>query len=156
MVQVYNLSDGENVYHTCSNIYLTNIILILLLLLSCSIAICYIRWCLLLLLIGPKVIFLLLPGSPAPVLLPSNFSTKNKKILQSCFLLFWFLIHIFQDIFVCLSSVSSMPGFSSVFIPRCVNDRSNSVARNFSKLLSILSDSFPKSSISLVELLLGK
>ena len=85
MVQVCNLSDGENVYHTCSNIYLTNIILILLLLLSCSIAICYIRWCLLLMLIGPKVIFLLLPGSPAPLLLPSNFSTKNKKSCRVVF-----------------------------------------------------------------------
>ena len=155
MVQVCKLSDGENVCHTCSNIYLTNIILILLLLLSCSSAICYIRWCLLLLLVGPKV-FLPTPRKCCTSIVTFKLLYEKQKILQSCFLLFWFLIHIFQDIFVCLSSVSSMPGFSSVFIPSCVNDRSNSVARNFSKLLSILSDSFPKSSISLVELLLGK
>ena len=103
-----------------------------------------------------KGYFLATPWKSCTIIVTFKLLYEKQKILQSCFLLFWFLIHIFQDIFVCLSSVSSMPGFSSVFIPSCVNDRSNSVARNFSKLISILSHSFPKSSISLVELLLGK
>ena len=49
----------------------------------------------------------------------------------------------------------TISGFSSVFIPSCVNNRSNSVVQSFGKQLSILSESFSKSYISLIGLLLG-
>ena len=165
LVQVCKLSDEGHICHTCSSristcVCFTNI-LILLLLLSCSIAICYIKWCLLLLFIGLDVIFFMLSTSPTPVLLPSNFFTKNHK---SCKVVFCSSSSLSTSSMIslyafCINRISfflfdTMSDFSSVFTPNCANDRSNSVVWSFGKQLSILSESFSKSYISLVGLLL--
>ena len=65
---------------------------------------------------------------------------KKPQILQSCFPFIWFVM-LFVSIGSAFFFFDKMSGFSSVFIPSCVNDRSNSVVGSFGKQLSILSES---------------
>ena len=120
----------------------------------------YILWCLLLLLVGPGIIFLLLPRidimsctsiatfkllNKKTANLVKLFSTPQSPYPHLPWDLYAFCIHLIS--FLLFDAMSS---FTSVFIPSCVKVRINSAVPRFGKQLSILSKSFCRSSISLI------
>ena len=65
---------------------------------------------------------------------------KKPQILQSCFPFTWVFM-LFVSIGSAFFLFHTVSGFSSVFIPSCVNNQSNSGVQSFGKQLLILSES---------------
>ena len=113
-----------------------------------------------LLLVGLGVIFLLLPRTGImsfTIILTFKLLHKNSKSCKAVFRSSGCLSASFMrcSYAFCIHLISFflfdiMSGFPSVFISSCVNVRINSAVSNFDKQLSMLSESFSKSFISLV------
>ena len=129
LVQVWKLSDGGHTYHNCSSSISTCVCLSYV---TFGVVCCC---C--------SLVRTLFSSCSLEVLqqysYPQNSSQKTANLAKL------FSVHLVRYAF-CINRISfflfdKMSGFSSVFIPSCVNNRSNSVVGSFGKQLSILSES---------------
>ena len=128
-VQVWKLSDGGHIYHNCSSSISTCVCLSYVT--SSGVCCCC------------SLVRTLFSSCSLEVLheysYPQNSSQKTANLAKL------FSVHLGLYAF-CINRISfflfhTVSGFSSVFIPSCVNNQSNSVVQSFGKQLLILSES---------------